>query len=317
MAGTGAARNPSRDGKAAVRAASLPSVAGGSAGTPPERDCFRYGITAAASAAAFSFESGRARKAGRSGVTRQEALAEGRYSELRTLLRLQDVDLRIEALQARELEIPREKGNFEIHRQRLAAELAEREKMCKDLLIQQRETEVDIEQRQTQIKKYDQQLFLIKKNEEYQALVHEMDMIKKQVAIKEEHVITLMVDLDDAKARLDEDRKRIDSERKDIERRCVQIDAELAEAVREREALERERDALAAEVDAELLGRYARIRKSKKTGPAVVPLNGESCSGCFMHVPPQMVNEILAGEKIHSCNHCGRLLYHRDNFNAA
>ena len=236
---------------------------------------------------------------------------------MRTVLRLQDVDLRIEALEAREAEIPKAKGKFDIHRKRLAAELAEREKLCKDLLIQQRETEKDIEQRQAQIKKYDQQLFAVKKNEEYQALIREMDMIKKQVAIKEEHVITLMVELDDAKARLAEDKTRIDTELKDIERQGVEMDAELTETVRERGALEQERGILATRVDPELLARYARIRANKKVGAVVVALNGHNCSGCYMHVTPQTVNEILAGDKIHACAHCGRLLYHPQNFGTA
>jgi len=47
--------------------------------------------------------------------------------------------------------------------------------------------------------------------------------------------------------------------------------------------------------------------------PAVVPLNDETCGGCFMAIRPQIVNEILANNKIHACQHCGRLLYHITN----
>jgi len=231
---------------------------------------------------------------------------------LKSLLRLQDLDLKIEALKAREAEIPKQKGKFEIHRKRLAAELAEREAVCKELLLEQRECESDIEQRQAQIKKYDQQLFAIKKNEEYQALLHEIEMLKKQVALKEERILAIMVELDDVKARLAEDKKRIEAEMREIERQCAEVDTELAEAVRERKGLEAQRAPLVAEVEPGLLTRYQRIRGSKKTGPAVVPLNGEVCSGCHMHVPPQIVNELIAGDRLHACAHCGRLLYNRE-----
>ena len=57
-----------------------------------------------------------------------------------------------------------------------------------------------------------------------------------------------------------------------------------------------------------------RIRKAKKTGKAVVPLNDETCSGCHMSVTAQVVNEVLAGDKVHSCSHCGRLLFAPENF---
>jgi predicted nucleic acid-binding Zn-ribbon protein len=32
-----------------------------------------------------------------------------------------------------------------------------------------------------------------------------------------------------------------------------------------------------------------------------------------MTITPQIVNEIMAG-KVHTCAHCGRLLFHKDNF---
>jgi len=232
------------------------------------------------------------------------------------LLKLQDLDLRIEAFKAREAEIPKQKSQFEIHRKRLADEIAEREAACTQLALEQRECEIDIEQKQAQMQKYDQQLFAIKKNEEYQALVHEIDMLKKQVSLKEERVITIMMELDDVSDRLAEDKKRIDAELHDIELRCADIDAELARAVEKRKGLEGQRAPLAQGVDGELLTRYTRIRRSKGTGPGVVPLNGEACSGCHMFVPPQVYNELIAGDKLNACAHCGRLLYHPDNFQA-
>ena len=233
---------------------------------------------------------------------------------MNTLLRLQDLDLQIEALKAREQEIPKQKSKFDIRRKRLAEELAEREKVYKALMVEQKECEIEVEQKQGQIKKYDQQLFAVKKNEEYQALLHEMDVLKKQVAIKEERVISIMVELDDAKARLEEDKKRIDAELKDIDRQCSLIDAELGEAVREREQLEKETPPIAARVKPDILSRYKRIRASKGTGPAAVPLSGEGCSGCHMRVPPQTVNELLGGSQLLICNYCGRMLYDPEQY---
>ncbi len=233
---------------------------------------------------------------------------------MNTLLRLQDLDLQIEALKAREQEIPKQKSKFDIRRKRLAEELAEREKAHKALMLEQKECEVEIEQKQGQIKKYDQQLCAVKKNEEYQALLHEIDMLKKQIALKEEREISIMVEIDDAKARLEEDKKRIDAELKDIDKQCSLIDAEFGEAVRERQQLEKETEPLAAEVRPDLLSRYKRIRASKGSGAALVPLNGEACSGCHMRVTPQVVNELLGGSQQLSCNYCGRMLYDPGHF---
>ncbi|MDX9971849.1 MAG: C4-type zinc ribbon domain-containing protein [FCB group bacterium] len=227
---------------------------------------------------------------------------------LKDLLRLQDLDLKIEVCRTRETQIPKQKEKFEIQRKRLTAELEDREKVVRELLLEQRGISTEIEQKQTQIDKYQTQLFQIKKNEEYTALLHEIELLKKQIGLKEERIITLMVEVDEAKARLEEDKKRILLEQQELDRQCAEIDAELAEAQKERRGLEEPRATIAKLIDSSLMSQYTRIRASKKTGPAIVPLRGEVCSGCHMHVTAQMVNEVLAGKK-HVCHHCGRILY--------
>jgi len=231
---------------------------------------------------------------------------------LKTLLPLQELDLKIEKCRSREVEIPKQKGKFDVQKQRLAAELEEREAELTRLELEQRECESEVAQKQEQIAKYEQQLLSVKKNEEYQALLHEIDLLKKQITQKEERIIGVLVEIDAAKERLAEDKKRIEAERQSIDKECEEIDKELEEAVAVRKELETQRASLEPKVDPALLSRYKRIRANKKTGPAVVPLNGSTCTGCHMSVTAQTVNEILAG-KIHACAHCGRLLYHSEN----
>lgn len=233
---------------------------------------------------------------------------------MKTLLRLQQLDLKIEACLARETEIPNQKNKFEVYRNRLNAELSDREKVCQDFVLEQRDKESEIEQKQEQIGVYQGQLNGVRKNEEYQALLHEIDLHKKQIGLCEERILTIMVSLDDANARLEEDRARITTEFADVDRQCAEIDKEFDEAVTHRKSLESERPPLLSGVEDDLVRRYQRIRKSKRTGAAIVPLNDEVCGGCHMYLPPQVVNEVLGGEKVHSCQHCGRLLYYAGNF---
>ncbi len=233
---------------------------------------------------------------------------------LTTLLHLQEIDLKIEGCRECEATIPKQKEKYDIHRERLDAELLESEDRCKRRILEQHECEIDIEQKQSQIAKYETQLVAIRKNEEYQALLHEIDTLKKQIGLKEERIITLMVEGDEAKAQFEEDKKRIHEEKVAIDGECKAIDEELAAAVAERKVLEAEREPLVAGVERPLLARYARVRKSLKVGAAVVPIHGEACTGCHMMLTAQVVNEILAGTKVHTCHHCGRLLYHTPNY---
>ncbi len=236
---------------------------------------------------------------------------------MNTLLELQKLDLKIQNRKARELEIPKQKDKYKIRRQRLNSELKASEDRSKTLVLEQRECEGEIEQRRAQIAKYDTQLLAVKKNEEYQALLHEIEILKKQISVKEERIIAILLEIDEANERLVEDKRRIEAELADIDGECKKIDDELAEAVKDREELEAQRVPLVSNIDPALLNRYDRILRSKKGGAAVVPLRGDFCSGCNMVIRPQIVNEVLAGEKIHACNHCGRLLYHAENFEKA
>ncbi len=235
---------------------------------------------------------------------------------MNTLLQLQELDAKIQTCLSRESEIPKQKNKFNIHRERLKAELLEREKIATDLQLEQKACEGNIEQCQTQITKYNEQLNVVKKNEEYQALLHEIELQKKQIAANEERILTIMVELDEAKARLEEDNKRIKSEQNAIDSQCAEIDDELKEAMTHRQELENQRVPLVEGVPRDLYSKYQRIRRNITNGSVVVPLKGEVCGGCHMHLLAQVVNEILAGDKIHGCQHCGRLLYHPPNFEA-
>ncbi len=225
---------------------------------------------------------------------------------MRTLLELQQLDLKIQEFKKREQEIPRQKETYSIQHKRLDAELKESEDRVKRLKLEQRDCEGEIEQKNTQIRKFESQLMSVKKNEEYKALLHEIDLLKKQIGLKEERIIAVMMEIDDAQVKLNEDKRRIQGEIRKLDEECARIDAELGEAVRERKEHEGRRHPLAEKVETVLLHKYERIRKSRT--PAVVPLSENACGGCFVTVRPQVINEIMAKE-YHTCSHCGRLLY--------
>ncbi len=208
---------------------------------------------------------------------------------LRILLELQQLDMKIAGLKQREQEIPRQKESFNIQRKRLETELKESEERVKKLRVEQRDCEGEIEQKNGHIRKFEGQLLVVRKNEEYKALLHEIDLQKKQISLKEERILAIMEDIEHAQMKLQEDKKRIAEEIRKLDEECIRIDAELAEAVKERKAQEHTRAPLAAKVDPSLLARYERVRKART--PAVVPLvetnkQAEACGGCYMTVRP-------------------------------
>lgn len=233
------------------------------------------------------------------------------------LLKLQELDVQIRGCREREAEIPKQKNKFDIYRERLKTELEEREKVVTELKLDQRDCEGAIDQHQAKIEKYNIQLSSVKKNDEFQALLHEIDQEKKQIGLREERILYILEEVEQAQARLDEDKKRISEETADIDRQCAEIDAELTEAESVRKELEQQRVPLIDAVDDALYKRYEKVRGNLPDASVVVPMINEVCTGCHMRIRAQIVNEVLEGAKVHGCQYCHRILYHPENVSEA
>ncbi len=75
------------------------------------------------------------------------------------------------------------------------------------------------------------------------------------------------------------------------------------------EGLEKLKEAqaeLEAKIDPQLMGQFRRL--TKKFGRAVVPVIGNSCTGCFAQIPTSFVSKTNAG-RLQRCESCGRILY--------
>lgn len=61
-------------------------------------------------------------------------------------------------------------------------------------------------------------------------------------------------------------------------------------------------------VDPRILKHYDRLMKGRP--PAVVPVEGDTCQGCFMKMPSQLAQKVRQdSDHIHTCNNCSRFIY--------
>ena len=52
-----------------------------------------------------------------------------------------------------------------------------------------------------------------------------------------------------------------------------------------------------------------KLLMSRRAGVAVVEARDGACTGCHMHLPPQMYNSLFVVQEIQTCPHCSRLLF--------
>ncbi len=61
-------------------------------------------------------------------------------------------------------------------------------------------------------------------------------------------------------------------------------------------------------IDHRNLRHYDRLMKGR--APALVPVEGDTCQGCFMKLPSQYAQQVRQEtDKIHTCNNCSRFIY--------
>jgi predicted nucleic acid-binding Zn-ribbon protein len=69
-----------------------------------------------------------------------------------------------------------------------------------------------------------------------------------------------------------------------------------------------ERRGVAAQIPEPSLAQYEAMFRTVD-GQAVVPLEGDHCSGCYTRIPPNDRAYLLAGSSLVACKSCGRILY--------
>jgi predicted nucleic acid-binding Zn-ribbon protein len=236
--------------------------------------------------------------------------------ELDRLVRLQRIDSLLEQAARVEKEFPEKIGEidaeFAKQREHAAKERAKLEALQK----QRREKERELDPKLEKIKKSEEKLLTVKTNEEYQAALREIDHAKKQNAKIEEEILVLMEETEG----MDKALAARESQLKEDEKACQEEKAKLEEQREEykREVVKqaRDREDLLLQIDPALVKQYETIRR-KRYGLAVVSVRDECCSGCNKTIPPQVLNEVLTGDRLMICPLCGRILFWEKNHAAA
>jgi len=83
---------------------------------------------------------------------------------------------------------------------------------------------------------------------------------------------------------------------------------ELTEIEKKKEGLYKERIAKVSGIDQKILAFYEKVR-NWAGNTAVVAAKKQACYGCYMKINDKAYSEVIRGEEIATCPHCGRILY--------
>ncbi len=233
--------------------------------------------------------------------------------EIEVLLPLQEIDKQIYSLR-------NQLKDFEPLYQRLDQQIAQvkgrlndASKTLESLKISHKELELELGKKESDLKKFQSQLFQVKTNKEYAALQDEIKKTKEEISALEDKILSLLDKIEQEEKKLKELQQQTASEIKKIEGEKANKKAEESKIRETLKGLEERRSSLAKNIDPKMLQHYEKILEHRG-GVAVCKVDKRGiCTGCFLSLPPQVVNELIIGKKLIHCESCGCILYYSED----
>lgn len=232
--------------------------------------------------------------------------------DLRNLIALQDLELKIAGLQKQASDIPSKNQQLENEMQHIRAEHQERVAHSKELANHRRTLEGQVDMNRSKLSKLKDQLMSVKTNKEYTAMLHEIQMAEEQIRAEEDKILEFMEEMEGTE-------KQLKGAEQEMLKKCAEIQEAIRSATDSMPALESELAVLREQkvqmesrVGGDLLARYRRIADARK-GVALAEAKDELCSACHVRIRPQMYAELMRTENIHACDSCSRILFSRAN----
>lgn len=229
---------------------------------------------------------------------------------LAQLLILQDRDIRRHSLETQLKAVPNDIAQVEekIAAEKAAIDAARSE--LRSLESQKKLLETEIGSAEEKLRKYRTQQLSVKKNDEYQALGHEIETTQGVISGFEGKELEVMYAIDEAKKRFASAEATLkgnisghEAKIKVLKERALNLEAEL-------KASEAEFAAARTPLTEPSLRFYDRV--AARTLPAVVVIRGGKCGGCHLKVSSEV--ESAARGKAQevgfpTCDQCGRIVY--------
>lgn len=231
--------------------------------------------------------------------------------DLSLLLSLQEIDDHLGELERSRIYLPEMIHNLEQEISDLENSIEESNTVSKESELEQKSLELEIETNKQELEKYQGQMKVIKTNKEYDALIGEIDNKKREIADKEERVLTLMSQIDEHSEKLTELNDSLKESRENNADQLTTLRAQETNLQAKIDEKMEGRKNIAKDINRQIIGIYERVRKGKG-GLVVVPVRKKSCGGCFKQIPPQRIQEIRRGDRIFACESCGRIVIWTD-----
>lgn len=232
--------------------------------------------------------------------------------KLRALYELQTVNSKIDEIKTLRGDLPLEVQDIEDEIVGLSTRLENINSEIVELNTMVSNKKVEIEESKIKVDRYTEQQNNVRNNREYDNLSKEIEFQSLEIELSEKRIREYTAALESKKLEKTETEEKLTDRKIDLNLKKGELDEIVAETKQEEDKLRERTKKIESLIDASLITAFKRIRKNARNGLAVVPVQRDSCGGCFNKIPPQRQLDIHSRKKIIVCEYCGRILVDLD-----
>jgi predicted nucleic acid-binding Zn-ribbon protein len=228
--------------------------------------------------------------------------------DLEKLIELEKVDREIARLGDEVSALPKRVAAIEAQLAEHKAAVEKAKTAIKNNEGSRRKLESDIQDFQQKIVKYRSQSSSVKTNDEYRALMHEVEFAEKQIGACEDKILELMISLEMEEKSLKAAESELKTEAVSVEKEKAEARTRTAADEKQLQGLEANRNELRKGVTDSALAHYDRVMRQRKS--AIAEARDQKCQACFVMLRPQTWQELKTNSQIITCSSCGRILFY-------
>jgi predicted nucleic acid-binding Zn-ribbon protein len=230
--------------------------------------------------------------------------------ELKRLIELQDIEARIKELSRQVEEAPLEVDRLDLELEEDHNVVTSASEAIGDSSKRRKRLEGEVEDLRAKLSHFKDRLMEVKTNTEYQAMLHEISYVEKQIEGKEDQILEQMIESDELNQRLRQAEKDLKVRESEITERKKELERLMSVSASQLEDLHQSLMQLKNEISDSVLDRYQRIADARN-GMAMAAVVNRSCAGCHVRLRPQLLAEIRTGRRLILCENCSRILYYQ------
>ena len=227
---------------------------------------------------------------------------------LTQLVQLSKIDKSIDAFEPQIDAVNAKLAAISIEREKIQAITNQLLADIEDSEVKKRKNELHLEELQQKLQENAKKSADVKNEREMKSLQLEEEIAKEQITFANEEIERLDKIIENRKAEIESDKEKLETLSSEESSVKSAVDTELASIDKDRQKVFTQKQELVSKMNQKGLAFYEKIRRWAKNSTAV-EVKKQACYGCFLKISDKVYTEVIKGEDIVTCPHCGRILY--------